>query len=123
MPRAKAPDDRDSYQMVHHRVRQTKGRADAHPCSAEGCDAQATEWAWDRTGPSREGTAYRGHALTWGLDLDTYKPMCKSHHRMLDRGGTLTHCPRGHDRSVGRNTHGLCRECAREDSRAWRRRQ
>ena len=120
MTRSKAPSDPDSYEAVHYRVRRDRGRADAHECVVEACDRPATEWAWDHTGPSREGIGYRGNPITWGLDIATYQPMCTPHHRQIDRGGTLTHCPRGHDRSVGTNTNRQCRACAREDAKTWR---
>ena len=121
MPRAKAPNDPDSYEAVHYRLRRDRGPASAYPCSAEGCPLDAREWSWDHTGEGREGVGSRGNRLTWGLDLQTYRPLCISHARMTDKGGTLTHCSRGHERAtVGQNTNGACRGCAREDTRAWR---
>ncbi|AWY06087.2 hypothetical protein SEA_ROBSFEET_81 [Microbacterium phage RobsFeet] len=108
------------YQAVHERLRRSRGRAADHPCSAPDCERSATRWAWQRTGPSVTGDHY-GKTLTWGLDLDTYSPMCAPHAAQLDHGGTLTHCPRGHDRqALGVNADGLCRGCDREKARERR---
>lgn len=113
-----------NYAAVHGRLRRKRGRADSYLCAAPLCESRAARWAWQRTGPSEAGEV-NGVRLTWGLDLDTYAPMCDSHSLMLDGGGTLTHCPKGHDRTVAgtyRNGSGgtSCAECGREKTRAAR---
>ncbi|QNL30228.1 hypothetical protein SEA_CLEARASMUD_18 [Microbacterium phage ClearAsMud] len=77
-----------------------------HVCVAPGCDRPAAGWAWQHTGPS-ETDGKR----TWGTDLDSYSPMCQSHHKMLDGGGSLTHCSRGHERATTGTKQGECARC------------
>ena len=110
----------DSYAAVHNRALREFGPASQFACVAPGCDRQAEQWVWLRTGPSRTGIR-RGVRVTWGTDLADYAPMCRSHNSMMDRGGTLTHCPNGHERAVyGASRQGNCRECQREDVRRRR---
>jgi hypothetical protein len=102
------------YDSIHSRLRYQRGPAKDHACVVAGCDLRARNWAWDRTGPSLSGTDHLGRAITWGTDLSTYNPMCNGHSTMMDRGGTLTHCPNGHDRAeVGTVANG-CAACHRE---------
>ena len=108
-----------TYPAIHQRLRRERGSASAHPCAAPACARQARNWAWQRTGPSLTGE-HSGERVTWGTDLDTYAPMCPSHAAMLDRGGTLTHCPSGHERAaVGVHVSG-CAECNRAKNRRYR---
>lgn len=105
------------YDAVHNRLRRDYGPARTHPCAAPDCDAPAAVWAWQRTGPSRAGLDRNSIRVTWGTDPADYAPMCRSHATMLDRGGTLTHCPNGHNRAEhGATTQGVCRACLR----TWR---
>lgn len=109
------------YDAVHARLRRKRGRAAEYQCSAPDCSNPASAWAWLRTGPSVTAE-HHGKMLTWGVDIQDYSPMCPSHERMLDRGGTLTHCPRGHDRTIsGTVDKGYCAECRREDWRSPKR--
>ena len=101
------------YDAVHKRVRKA-GRAADFACSAPGCPSKAKVWAWLRTGPSESGL-HHGKMMSWGTSEKDYAPMCLSHAGMLDRGGTLTRCPRGHDRNAhGAAPDGQCKECKRE---------
>lgn len=111
----------ERYDTVHRMIRRVRGSASDHRCVADGCTRWAAGWAWQHTGPSADGE-HMGRAVTYGLDPEDYAPMCKSHHTMLDRGGTLTHCPRGHLRSVGVFSNGTCKQCARDDARERMRR-
>lgn len=71
-----------------------------------------------RTGPSRTGER-NGKVLSWGTDTNDYAPLCLSHANMLDRGGTLAHCPNGHARAVhGAGRDGQCMECKRVYARS-----
>ena len=109
----------DTYHAVHQRLLAQRGPARNHVCIVAGCERQADAWAWDHTGPSLIGL-HRGVAVTWGTDLSTYWPMCHTHHAMMDRGGTLTHCPNGHSREeAGVSLNGACAECHRERRLAW----
>lgn len=101
-----------TYAAVHQRLRARRGSASSHPCSAPGCSRQATRWSWNHEGPSAHSEVSK--EKVWGLDLDTYVPMCTSHALMTDRG-TLTHCPRGHDRAeAGLTKRGKCLTCHRD---------
>lgn len=103
------------YDSIHSRLRYQRGPAKNHVCVVAGCDDRASNWAWDRTGPSLSGEDHLGISITWGTDLTTYYPMCRKHASMMDRGGTLTHCPNGHGRSeVGTTKQGKCAACHRE---------
>lgn len=116
----------NQYLAVHSRIRARRGRAGDHTCIAEGCDTKARTWAWQRTGPYMEAEPTRTvNARRWGTQIEDYEPMCMIHATQLDRGGTLTHCPAGHLRTVentytypGRNAN-ECRDCKR-DARAAR---
>lgn len=102
-----------SYTAVHRRLVRRRGPARGFPCSVPGCSRQAGQWAWLRTGPSNTGVGSAGQALTWGTNVEDYAPMCVSHSLMMDRGGSLTHCPGGHERTPeNTNTRGVCRICA-----------
>lgn len=104
----------ERYDTIHSRLRYQRGPAKDHACIVAGCEEQARHWAWDRTGPTGSGPDHNGAPLTWGTDLATYWPMCLSHAAMMDHGGTLTHCPNGHDRAeVGISANG-CAACHRE---------
>jgi hypothetical protein len=107
---------------MHEYIRYSVGRATG-PCSGPGCTAEAQTWAWLRTGPS--ATEIRGGKLvTYGLEPSDYAPMCYSHNGRMDHGGTLTHCPNGHDRKVGVSRfNGACIECVRDRDREYQRRK
>lgn len=109
------------YDAVHKRLRLERGRADKYECAAGGCYASAAVWAWLRRGPFRIGVGRHGRPLTWGIATLDYAPMCRSHAGMLDRGGTIDNCPRGHDRSAGKDSHGFCLACKAEDGRSEKR--
>lgn len=87
------------YRGMHHRLTRHRGPAASQPCSAPGCERPAKDWAWNREGDP--------------ADEANYRPLCRTHHTMLDGGGSLTHCPQGHDRAEwGTKANGQCRGCA-----------
>lgn len=106
--------DRDSYAAVHVRLRAVQGKAREWLCVD--CDAPATVWSWDRTGPSRAGENSNGVAVTWGLDIETYSPRCRSHAAMMDGGGDIDTYPCGHPR-VGNTVGHTCRICRNAHTR------
>lgn len=115
--------DVDTYHAVHKRLAGYRGSAAKHPCEAPGCERQAATWAWQRTGPSLSGKLGEAH-VTWGTDIEDYAPMCSHHSKLMDMGGTLTHCPNGHERAIeGTGAYGHCLGCVRARSRAWREKQ
>lgn len=83
--RLRGPYTHDSYRAVHSRLHRWFGKAREYPCWSPGCDKQAAEWAWQRVGPSKKGVRLGTDVpITWGTDIADYKPMCVSHHRLLD---------------------------------------
>lgn len=108
----------DAYSAVHHRLAKTNGPASNHVCVD--CGGAASRWSWNRTGPQITG-ANQGKTVSWGTSLSDYSARCASCSTRMDRGGSVTHCPRGHDRALhGKNSNGTCRECARENTRRRR---
>lgn len=103
-----------TYAAVHMRIRRERGNAREYQCAAPGCEKQARNWAWQHTGPYIEVEPDRpDDARMWGTDIADYAPMCVPHAMRLDMGGTLTHCPNGHERTP-ENTYvspGGGREC------------
>lgn len=106
-----------SYDALHKRLRSQRGAASAHPCIVAECEAPATAWAWQRTGPSRSGTL-SGASVTWGTDLADYEAMCSSHHSRLDHGGDLDTYACGHPRTPENTLGRWCRECWNARARA-----
>ena len=89
-----------TYVAVHQRIAARRGKAREYQCSASGCEAQARTWAWQHTGPYIEAEPTPNNAARiWGTEIEDYAPMCGTHAMRLDLGGTLTHCPSGHERS------------------------
>lgn len=72
------------YEAVHARKARESGKAREHPCSAEGCQRRADDWAWDHSGPIQTGLV-AGVPRTWGTDTSTYRALCRSHHQRLDK--------------------------------------
>lgn len=104
-----------AYRHLHHLIRKERGKASAHQCSAPGCDRQALNWAWMKTGPWTSGV-HAGNQVSWGLDISTYAPMCARDAARMDSGGSLTRCPNGHERTPENtyeypNGRQLCRTC------------
>lgn len=111
-----------NYRQVHYLIHTRKGSAEGQPCVAPGCSTPASVWAWQRTGPSDTGIHTGGRTVAFGLDPDDYAAMCHRHSRQIDRGGTLTHCPRGHERRAETtNAAGICSICRADDERERRR--
>ena len=114
----KADLDPHAYRKFHLRIQRERGKASAHQCSVPCCDRSARNWAWTRVGPRAVGM-HGANEVTWGLDVSTYSAMCAKHAAQMDSGSTLTHCPRGHERSPA-NTYtypdgsASCYECRRE---------
>lgn len=117
------------YHNLHYALRRARGKASEYPCAGEGCEKQATEWAWDHVGPFVEE-----EVLSFGMmrrvkfsrDFDRYLPLCKSCHVRLDLQTDPTKFPCGHPRTT-ENTYtrpsansSYCRTCHRTRERERR---
>ena len=71
--------DAVGYMAAHTRVRNQRGKASCHPCSA--CPAQANDWAYDNA-DSNERIDDRGRR--YSLDVMRYQPLCHECHMGLD---------------------------------------
>lgn len=93
--------DAATYQNVHQRMKNRKGRAADYPCH-NGCGSQAHEWAYDHQDPD-EKICLTGEATgcLYSLKPEHYVPMCRSCHRTLDRGA-LTADRRSANRALQR---------------------
>ena len=113
----------NSYVAVHQRVAAQRGSASNYECVAPGCAKKATHWAWQLSGPFREAEPTpQLAARKWGIEVEDYAPMCRPHAARLDMGGTLTHCPAGHERTeantyVRPNGSEECRPCKSQEQR------
>jgi hypothetical protein len=74
--------------------------------------------------PTHSGVNSHGKRVRWSDDLTAYEPGCARHNALLDHGGTVTTCKRGHDRAAwGTTRKSECRGCKTERNRARRERQ
>ncbi len=78
------------YGGVHLRLRRERGGASQFPCTAYGCDQPAADWAYMRTDPAEKYGERGGYVMPYSTDLSHYTPMCKVHHRILDRPFHIT---------------------------------
>lgn len=108
-----------TYRGVHAALRRTHGPATGHACAAPGCARRAADWAL--IGEPTHLGAYAPSVprlAHWSIDLADFRPLCRSHHRLLDAGGSWTYCKRNHLREhVGVHANGRCRACHRDDNR------
>lgn len=76
-----------AYDSVHHRIRYQRGSASLYPCITR-CGSQARDYAWTHQGESALGypNGKNGKAAFYGIDINTYVPMCRSCHTKFDRG-------------------------------------
>lgn len=109
-----------TYRHVHDELVRVRGRAVGLPCVVPGCDRTATGWMlWGR--PTHIGRNSHGKRVRWSIHLEAYEPGCASHNSLLDHGGTITTCKRGHVRAAwGTTRKSECRGCQRERNRARR---
>jgi hypothetical protein len=72
-----------SYNGVHYRLEQTRGKAREHQCIW--CPNQASDWAyrWDTT---KHEVLYDSRNHPYGPNLADYDPACRSCHVNFDRG-------------------------------------
>jgi hypothetical protein len=66
-----------SYWTIHKRLKDNRGAASAHACAE--CCAPAVVWSYDGRDPHEQIDPARG--LPYSLDLDHYRPRCRSCHR------------------------------------------
>lgn len=73
-----------SYNVTHRRLRRARGPAAAQRC--DGCGGQAHHWSYDHTDPDQViGNTGDGVVVAYSLDLDRYRPLCRSCHAKDDR--------------------------------------
>jgi hypothetical protein len=117
-----------TYSAVHQRLWKQRGKAALHPCAI--CGGPATEWAYDHKDPNEViGPEYHGLIVTYSLDLDHYRPLCRSCHRKEDETySQRTHCPKNHEYTP-ENTYittkgkRVCRTCNNAAARAYQRKK
>lgn len=74
--------DGPSHWTVLERVRAARGQATAHRCAE--CEAEAACWSYDGSDLAELTCPRRGYR--YSLDLDRYRPRCRScHRRRTDR--------------------------------------
>jgi hypothetical protein len=117
-----------SYGAIHQRLWRKRGKAAEHPCAT--CGKPATQWAYDHSDPNEVmGPEWHGLVVAYSLDLDRYRPLCRSCHAKEDETySARTHCPKNHEYTV-ENTYittkgkRVCRTCNNAGARAYRRRK
>lgn len=109
-----------TYKGAHRTLAHAYGPAASYPCAAPRCERQAHDWAL--IGSPTVTAPHGGRLATWSTIADAYRPLCRSHHLMLDRGGDWEHCPNGHPRTVG-VAGSWCRACDRDSTRERMRRR
>ena len=78
----RAEPDTDSYNAVHLRIHRTKGKASDHLCAD--CGAQATAWAYNRSGVAESTSIRAGYACVYSTDESQYDPCCGRCHYVRD---------------------------------------
>ena len=76
--------DDASYNAVHIRLREQRGKASGYQCSD--CGKRAREWSYDCTDAHEKVDTAMGRYST---DMDRYVPRCVSCHRLFDRKQAL----------------------------------
>lgn len=114
--------DNIGYTGAHDRVRSVRGRAAQYVCAVGGCEAAATDWAYDGLDPNAKRGRDHGTELTYSTDPSHYLPMCRTHHIRFDAPRTCRH---GHlmteENSMPRSDGWRrCRECNRARQRVRR---
>ena len=110
-----------TYRGRHFDLAADLGTAAEWPCAAPGCERPAHDWAL--TGRATSEGPHNGREARWSVLDDAYRPLCRSHHWMHDKGGDFEHCPRGHDRATAGVSGTGCRACDRDSSRDRARRR
>lgn len=72
------------YEAMHRRLTKARGRAKDYNCvvTTEGLH-QASEWAL-KVGYGTQQQERNGRTYEYDTDIDSYQPMCRSHHRKMD---------------------------------------
>jgi hypothetical protein len=86
-PRADVPIERKtaggvSYWSVHQRLKTDRGPASARRCAE--CGGPAVDWSYDGSDPDER--IYPARGWRYSLDLDRYRPRCRSCHRRATVG-------------------------------------
>lgn len=107
------------YQGAHDRVRSALGPASEHVCAESTCDRPGKDWAYDGGDPDQITGMDHGKKLTYSVDPQFYRPMCRQHHIRMDAAGQ---CVKGHDLTPEntikrRDGWRRCRECNRARQR------
>lgn len=71
-----------SYTALHLQLREARGRAAGFPCTE--CGGPAHEWSYDHADPDEIVEIRRGRRVSYSLDHDRYRPMCRSCHNAFD---------------------------------------
>lgn len=128
MPRRAQYAESVSYSQAHLRLKNDRGRAAEHACTA--CGDRAAHWAY--MGGDPDELDWNGRK--YSTDQSRYEPMCAPCHNRHDRaradGRSVAVCPKGHPWSVyealriqrsGSTGIRYCRACHRESARRWQR--
>ena len=73
-----------TYGAVHHRMRNSRGKASTYTCE---CGEQAEQWAYDHSDPDAVEGVWHGQIVIYSLDYDHYDPLCRSCHVKRDGNG------------------------------------
>jgi hypothetical protein len=75
--------DEVGYVGAHARVRRSRGKAAAFPCS-QGCGNVAAHWAYDHLDPDEKVGEDHGYRVPFSVDPAHYVPMCTACHKAFD---------------------------------------
>lgn len=100
-------EDRPSYRVIRHQLREQRGPASEQPC--QHCGRPADHWTYDRTDPGEYAVDDRGRLVIVSADLSRYVALC-----IRCRAGRM--CPRCGASDWGSGSRGgyryrFCRPC------------
>jgi hypothetical protein len=75
--------DDATYAGIHQRLVRERGKAKHHQCAR--CENQAVEWSYTHVDANDRMGEHNGNQVPYSTNLDFYEPLCRSHHRLLDR--------------------------------------
>lgn len=73
--------DEADYDLVHGRLKKSRGSASAYPCVS--CQGPARHWAYDHNDPNAKTDSC---GLVYSLKPEHYRPMCALCHKRFDLG-------------------------------------
>lgn len=78
------------YEAAHAKIERRRGRANEYVCAAAGCVNDAQDWALK---PDAKALVQPEGQQGWSMSVWEYLPLCRQHHRALDRGygGEVVH--------------------------------